>query len=164
MDQEKREHFFSVLRSFGRAMLTTHSRDGGLHTRPMVVGDVDKDGNIWLLSASNSEKIEELSENRHANISMQADSQYATVAGDAELIHDKKRIEAIFQESWKAYFPQGAQDPNILLIKINAVHGEYWDNAGVSKVKYMYDVAKAYVTGTKAKHNAKTQGKVELNA
>jgi general stress protein 26 len=164
MDASKKDHFFTVLRGFSRAMLTTRGRDGGLHTRPMVIGDVDKDGNIWLLTGGNSEKVEELAEDRHVNISMQSENQWASVAGDAELLRDKKRIHALFKEPWKVYFPKGAEDPNIVLIKVNSVHGEYWDNAGLSKMKYLWEVAKAYASGTSPKIDKDISGKVQLDA
>jgi general stress protein 26 len=139
MDASKKDHFFTVLRGFSRAMLTTRGRDGGLHTRPMVIGDVDKDGNIWLLTGGNSEKVEELAE-------------------------DRQRIHALFKEPWKVYFPKGAEDPNIVLIKVNSVHGEYWDNAGLSKMKYLWEVAKAYASGTSPKIDKDISGKVQLDA
>jgi general stress protein 26 len=164
MDQEKREHFFAVLRNFSHAMLTTRSRDGGLHTRPMFVADVDKEGNIWLMSPGDSEKVDELAHDRHVNVSMQSSDQWVAIAGDAEMLRDKARIHALFKEPWKAYFPQGPDDPNVVLIKVNSVHGQYWDNAGIAKVKYMWQVAKAYVQGTTASHNKDTSGKVQLDA
>ena len=57
----------------------------------------------------------------------------------------------MWKEAWKIWFPIGKSDPNIALLKFTAHEGEYWDNAGMQGLKYVYDAAKAYVTGERHK-------------
>jgi hypothetical protein len=46
----------------------------------------------------------------------------------------------------KAWFPQGVDDPQIALIRVHPVKGEYWDSPN-STVLHLYGYAKAALTG-----------------
>ena len=55
----------------------------------------------------------------------------------------------MWKEAWQVWFPKGKTDPSITLLKFTATEGEYWDNAGMQGLKYVYSAAKAYVSGEK---------------
>jgi hypothetical protein len=52
----------------------------------------------------------------------------------------------MWKEVWKVWFPAGKSDPNIALLKFTAHEGEYWDNAGLQGLQYVYKAATAYLT------------------
>jgi hypothetical protein len=50
---------------------------------------------------------------------------------------------------WKVWFPGGKDDPNLLLLRVDGKEGEYWDNSGLSGVKYVLEAGKALLTGSR---------------
>ncbi|HET6345830.1 MAG TPA: pyridoxamine 5'-phosphate oxidase family protein, partial [Myxococcota bacterium] len=150
---EQRDHLLKVLRNFSRAMLTTRHQDGSIHTRPMVIAQLDDDGTAWLMADDRSEKISEIEADAHASLSFQSRAEYATLSGEISLEHDREQIRRLFQEPWKTYFPHGPEDPHIVLLKLSARLGEFWDNAGIAGIRYVWEAASAYVKGERPHHD-----------
>ena len=45
----------------------------------------------------------------------------------------------------KAWFPQGLDDPQLALLRVNIERAEYWDSPG--RAAYLLGIAKATLTG-----------------
>jgi general stress protein 26 len=164
MTQSREKHFLDLLRTFNYAMLVTHSRHGDLHARPMALAEVEDNGDLWLVTDIHSEKVEELAEDARVSVSMQAGDRYVALSGKAEVVRDTDRVRALWNEKWRGWFPKGVEDPNLVLIRVKPMHGEYWDNEGLAKAKFLYHAARAYLTGHRAAESddADLRGKVEL--
>ena len=160
-DKEMAE-FLQVLREFRCAMLATHSLDGEVRARPMVVASIDDDHAMWLMSDIHSEKVEELTRDARVSLTLQKDSTFASVSGKAEVVRDRAKVQALWSEPWRVWFPQGPDDAGIVLLRVQPEHGEYWDSSGISKAKYLYKAAKAYLTGTRPEMDKDLHGKVSL--
>ena len=147
MNQQK--EFFERMSEFKFALLNTTDNTTEIHSRPMVIAQLEEDCTVWLVSGEASEKIREAKKDSEVSLTFQKDPVlYVVVNGTAEVIRDVSKAKSLWNESYRAWFPKGPEDPNLALIKITAVHGEYWDNSGVNRVKYAYEFAKAYLTGT----------------
>lgn len=157
-----REHFFKLLHDFPNAMLVTRTAEGDLHSRPMAVAEVDDDGDMWLATDVHSEKISELTEDAHVSVSLQNDETFVAISGKAEVVRDPGKVQSFWDEAWRIWFPKGPEDPNLVLIRVKPAHGEYWDTSGISTAKFLYDSAKAYVTGTRPHYDPGEQAKIEL--
>ena len=79
--------------------------------------------------------------------------------GTAQLIHDPKKIEKLWNPLIKVWFPEGKDDPELLLIKIDTHSAEYWDSSS-SKMVVLFNMAKALVTGKE--YNEGEYGKIIL--
>jgi len=146
---EQREHFISMLKRFDTVMLVTLNSEHEFHGRPMVVASVEPDGRLWFLTGKGTGKVHEIEMDSHAYLTAQdGDSEFLTLSGRATLIEDHEKVRELWEEGFKVWFPSGADDPNIELISIRPEYGEYWDTTGIHRVKYMWEAAKAYVTGT----------------
>ena len=143
---DRRDYLHDVVSDFDVAMLVTHSADG-LHARPMAIARLEDGTATYLVTNSNSLKVGEIVANPSALLTFQSASKFASVRGELTVLSDRLLIEMMWKESWKVWFPGGKSDPNIALLKFTARQGEYWDNAGMQGLKYVYDLAKAYVTG-----------------
>jgi general stress protein 26 len=66
------------------------------------------------------------------------------VSGELAVLVDRQLIENVWKEARKVWFSGGKHDPNIVLPKSTAHEGEFWDNAGLQGLKYVYESAKAY--------------------
>lgn len=156
------QEFVQVLGSFNCAMLATHSLEGEMRARPMIVAQVDGEHAMWLISDIHSEKIEELGKDARVSLTMQKDNMFASLSGKAEVVRDTEKVKGLWSEPWRVWFPKGPEDSSIVLLRVQPEHGEYWDNAGLSKAKYLYRAAKAYISGERPKMDESLHGKVEL--
>lgn len=141
-------HFKKLMKSFKTAMLTTRNSEGILHSRPMMVASASTDGVLWFCTSLDSRAVDEIKTDSHVNVSMQGRTRYVSLAGDATVSQDRAKIEQMWQEPWRVWFPDGPQDPHLCLLKIDAHEAEYWDNGGVQRIKFLAEAARAYVTGS----------------
>lgn len=119
-----------MIKDIDLCMLTTVDESNDLHSRPMSTnGDVDESGNIWFFTSSNSHKASEIERNPNVNVSfIDSDQQhYISVSGTAELVRDKAKIKDLWKPVLKAWFPDGPDQPDVALLKVNIKKAEYWD-------------------------------------
>lgn len=62
---------------------------------------------------------------------------------------DKARAKELWNPIYKAWFPDGLDDPNLALIRVDVDQAEYWDSPN-SKVVQLAGFVKAIVTGQRA--------------
>ena len=153
-----------LLKEFGVGMLVTRTPDGQLRGRPMAVAEVEADGSVWFATDRHSGKVDELAADGHAAVTLQSGSKFVSLSGTAAPVDDRERVRRLWKAEWKVWFPGGADDPNLLLLKVDARAGEYWDNSGVAGIKYLIEAGKAFLSGTRPKveGDPKVHGKVAL--
>ena len=113
----------------------------------MVVADIELDGKLWFLTQRQSGKIHEIESDHHVNVAMQSNSKFVSVSGTASTVQNRQKLDDLWSESWKTWFPGGKDDPNLVLLEVRADTGEYWDNSGSSGIKYLIEAGKAYLSG-----------------
>ena len=98
-------------------------------TRPMAVQKVDDEGNFWFLSADDSHKNIEATDDSSVQLLFQG-SDYAdflNIYGTAVISKDKAKIEELWKPILKTWFTGGQDDPRITVIKVEPLEGYYWD-------------------------------------
>ena len=130
-------------------LFTTVDAKDTFSSRPMATAKVEEDGSIWFFSNEYSLKSSEISKENQVTLgySSPSNNTYITVNGKAELVDDQVRKDAYFSPAVKAWFPQGSDDPQLILIKVTPEAAEYWDSSS-SKMVVMFNMLKALVTGT----------------
>ncbi|MBV8882968.1 MAG: pyridoxamine 5'-phosphate oxidase family protein [Chroococcidiopsidaceae cyanobacterium CP_BM_RX_35] len=130
------------------AMLTTLEADGTLRSRPMATQAAEFDGELWFFTNANAPKVDEVQQHQQVNVSYAKpnDQKYISVSGTAQLIRDRQKIAELWNPLYKAWFPQGLDDPNLALLKVSADKAEYWDSPASSVVR-LVGFVKAVVTG-----------------
>ncbi|MFN8443155.1 MAG: pyridoxamine 5'-phosphate oxidase family protein [Caldilineaceae bacterium] len=130
------------------AMLTTIDNDGTLRSRPMGTQQIEFDGDLWFFTGADSAKVHETRKNRQVNVSYAdvKEQRYVSVSGQAELVRDKSKIKELWNPIYKAWFPDGQDDPNLALLKIHVEKAEYWESAN-GMVVQLVGFAKALMTG-----------------
>lgn len=143
-------------------MMTTVGEDGSLHSRPMSTQKDEFDGTIWFFTESDSGKVFEVERDRQVNLSYANPSKqsYVSVSGRARLVRDKDKAKELWNPMYKAWFPQGLDDPKLALLAVDVDSAEYWDTPG-SKIMHLVGFAKAMLTGQK--YEAGDHAKVELS-
>lgn len=130
------------------AMLTTEEADGTLRSRPMATMQMDASGALWFFTALSSPKIEEAEQHRQVNLSYaRIDKQdYLSVSGTAAIVRDKEKMQSLWTQWIKPWFPQGLDDPDLVLLKVTITEAEYWTAPGSAVVR-LYGLAKGMLTG-----------------
>ena len=159
--KDGKSNLYEVVSDFDVAMLVTHTANS-MHARPMAIASLDDGMGAYLVTDINSIKVDEISVNPQAILTFQSARKFASVRGELTISSDRQLIEKHWKEAWKLWFPAGKSDPNIALLKFTAHEGEYWDNAGMQGLKYVYDAAKAYMAGETLKTDGAQHAKVDL--
>lgn len=130
------------------AMMTTQEPDGDFHTRPMRAHEVDEEGFMWFFSYEDSNKVNEIRQNNRVALGFaDPDSEtYVSTSGMAEVVKDQAKINELWDDALKTWFPKGKDDPNVCLIKVSTHAGEFWDRPG-GKMMTFVEMVKGAVTG-----------------
>jgi len=155
------ERFTGIVSNFKRALLVTRHA-GGMHARPMAVAEMVPGGDPVFVTGLESPKVAEIEADPHVLVTFQDDLQFATIAGRARILRDERRIDKLWSEAWRVWFPGGRTDPSLCLIVIEAEAGEYWDASGAQGLKALFRGATAYLTGTRPAVDEKQHAKIRL--
>ncbi len=138
----------SLIKDIDIAMMTTIEPDGSLRSRPMSTQQSESDGDLWFFSYHNTAKVDELERDRRVNLSYSSGDKntWISVSGTANVVHDRAKMDELWSPILKAWFPDGVEDPNLALLKVEVEQAEYWDTAS-GKVVQMVGFVKALVTG-----------------
>lgn len=131
------------------AMLTTVDGDGHLNSRPMGRQQVDDDATLWFVTERDSDVVSQIETNSHVGVTLSSSDVWISIDGDAEIVIDPERAERLWNPMTDAWMPQGPRDPSVVLIKIDAHTGQYWDTPG-SRVATALSLVKAKLTGERA--------------
>lgn len=133
-------------------MLTTLNAENKLESRPMTNQKIDEAGQLWFFVSDEAAVSKQIERNPAVNVSFSEpnDSLYVSTSGEAQLVHDREIIKAMWNPMVAAWFPKGADDPHVTLIKVKLSSAEYWDS-DKSKMTQLFLMAKAAVTGTPPK-------------
>lgn len=157
-----KEHLVKILSDFDTAMLVTHSESLGIHARPMNIADLADSGDVTLVTSADTPKADEILADGAAALTFQAEKRFAVLNGWATLERDTAKIEKLWKPAWKAWFPEGKNDPRIRLIQFATDNAEYWDNAGGKGIKYILRVVSAVAKGTTPQTDADQHAKLTL--
>jgi general stress protein 26 len=147
---EKRERLKKLTEDFDTAMLVTRTENGGLRSRPLsLVNNDDDPERLYFSTAIDSPKVRELEADPRVNVCMQNKRQFVSVTGVARLVKDRVLIEKLWSEAWKIWFPKGKDDPSLRILIVEPSEAAYWDASGLEGATYLFEMAKAYVMGTK---------------
>lgn len=158
----KHQKLIDLIKDFENAMLVTRSHDGTLVARPMAVADATESGDLWFVTDRHSGKITDLTVDADVAVTMQSDRKFVTLSGKCRVVDDPSKIESLWKEVWKVWFPEGKTDPSLVLLKVETTHGEYWDNSGMAGLKYLITAGKAYLQGERPSVDESVNASVTL--
>lgn len=120
--------FWDVVKDVRVAMLTTVGRDGVPRARPMATQEVAPDDVLWFYAAKDSRKVADLTDNQHVELSYAAADRdlYATASGLAQVVNDPARARELWNPVVAGWFPDGPDDPNLCLLRVDLHEAEYW--------------------------------------
>lgn len=97
--------------------------------RPMNVRQVDDQGQLWFLSASDSHLVQELAADPQVRLYFQGSthSDFLELTGRAAVSADRAKIKELWEPVLKTWFTEGIDDPRIRVIRVQPSAGYYWD-------------------------------------
>ena len=102
---------------------------GSSRARPMAVQQVDEQGHLWFLSASDSHKNEEVARDPVVHLYFQANAHagFLSITGTVNTSRDRAKIEELWKPIMKTWFTGGIDDPRITVLRVTPTEGYYWD-------------------------------------
>ncbi|NML64465.1 pyridoxamine 5'-phosphate oxidase family protein [Hymenobacter sp. RP-2-7] len=148
------DKLFEKIKDVRIAMLTTFNEQHQLHSRPMGTIKPEADGSLLFLTDKESAKVFEVKKDSQVNLSYgdPGSNTYASVTGRASTYRDQAKIDELWNESFKAWFPKGKDDPSITILKVTIDQAEYWDTPS-SLLSVAYGYVRSVLTGKKSEDN-----------
>ncbi|MBD0295220.1 MAG: pyridoxamine 5'-phosphate oxidase family protein, partial [Flavisolibacter sp.] len=84
---------------------------------------------------------------------------YLDVCGTSSIVTDRQLIKSKWKPIVKAYFPQGADDPNLALMKVAPYSVYYWESE-TGKMVQILKMAASVIAGKRLAEGA--EGKLNL--
>ena len=146
--QDERKKLTELIKDIQFTMLTTQEPDGTLRSRPMTTQQQEFDGDLWFFVGAHSGTAREVQQDQQVNLGYAnpGKNTYISVSGRANLVRDRAKMEELWNPVYKAWFPDGLDDPNLALLRVEPTQAEYWD-APNGKVVQALGFAKALLTG-----------------
>ena len=107
---------------------------------------VEPDGDLWFFAERDSHLVEQITANPHVGLTLSSNDTWISIDGAAEVVEDQAEKEVLVEQWVEAWLPEGPDDPNVVLIKVDPHTAEYWDTPG-GRVASLLSFVKAKVTG-----------------
>jgi len=158
----QRDALYERLKHYRTAMLTTVSSEGYVHSRPMMTQEREPDADLWFVSSLNSDKVQEIQVHPKVGVIYfhDSDNSYVSLAGDARVVTDREFIRSRWKEEWYAWFPEGPDQTDLCMIKVEPHEAEYWEPKG-GRIRVMFEMARGAITGTHPEINPPVSGEIQ---
>lgn len=145
--EEGMKKLIDLMKDVKFGMLTTVAEDSNLHSRPMTLQESEFDGILWFFTGLANTLAHEVVENPRVNVSFASDDNFVSVSGTAVLVNNEAKKKELWNPLYGVWFPEGVDDPNLVLLKVKAERAEYWDSHG--RVTSLFGMIASMVTGKK---------------
>ncbi|HEX2902418.1 MAG TPA: pyridoxamine 5'-phosphate oxidase family protein [Jatrophihabitans sp.] len=137
-----------LLKKFRIAMLTTVDSDGRLTSRPMAVQEAEFDGDLWFFAQRDAHQVANVRTQPEVGVALASKDAWVSIHGRAAVVDDNAKAHELWNSAVEAWFPDGPDDPNVVLLKVIAEGAEYWDSPG-SRVTTLLSYATSKLTGSR---------------
>lgn len=160
-EAEGRRKVFELIKDVQVSMMATYAPEGFIHARPMVARANEADGELWFFTSRGSHTVSELRADPRVLLTYAEpkDQQYVSITGRGAVIDDSRKARELWSEPMRTWFPKGPDDPDLILIRVDAERAQYWDSPS-SAVVYAYGYVKARLTGERP--DPGEEGKVRM--
>lgn len=134
-------------------MMTTRRPDGLLVSRPMATQKRVPGADLWFMTTTDTQKVDELEQEPHVNVGyfVKSKGEWVSVSGTAKVTQDRAKIHELFAEDWKIWLPKEGDprhgtpdDPRIILIGIQVESATWFEPK--SRPVMLFQAVKGYVT------------------
>lgn len=146
--QSDRAKVWELIKDAHTALLITVEENGALQARPMGCLQKQFDGTLWFLTFRHSLKLRQIRNDDRVLVAYVKPDRYEYVAisGRAEIVEDRQKLQELWNEGLRVWFPKGPDDPEIELLAIEVDKADYWANPA-SIVTYALAYVRTRLTG-----------------
>jgi general stress protein 26 len=147
---EERSALWERLAGETVAMLVTHDASGMSIARPVQPVRVEE-RRLWIFTAADGDiaRDVERAADVHVVFANPQRELFVSLNGTARLLFDPKKARELWSPLAGAWYPRGADDANLALLRIDVHRGDYWDMKDAKLVRF-FKLAAAAVSGTQA--------------
>jgi general stress protein 26 len=142
-----RGKLWNMIKKYRFAMMTT-VEGHALRSRPMTTIDRDFDGSLWFFAKADSAAVGAL--RAHAEVCLSysdaSEFDFVCVAGPATVVTEVAKKAELWNSAVQAWFPEGAESPLNVLVKVTPDHAEFWDSKS-NRLVQLFTLAKALASG-----------------
>ena len=151
VDSESRERLWRLISDIRFGMLTTRAANGSLCARPLTTQNTGKHGGGRLLEffvSAQAQMVADIAADSRVSLvyADPGEDCYVSVSGQATVVQDLQRQQVLWSTLAQAWFPGGADDPDLRVLRVAVDAAEYWD-VDTNKMVQLFKMAKAAVTG-----------------
>ena len=123
--QEGFEKLVTMIEALDVGMLTTEDENGGLRSRPMTTQRAEK-SILWFFTGK---KLANAEKDAQVNVSYADPNNevYVSVSGAARTFRDAAKARELWSSGAQRWFPEGPDDPRLMILKVEIAQAEYWD-------------------------------------
>lgn len=151
-DKQHHEVLWDLIKEQRFAMLAHRHSDGALHSHPLTTQNktLEADGVLYFFVSRKTEVGQRLQQDGNVNLAYANPSKdtWVSISGKATINEDLAKKKELFNPIAKAWFPGGAEDPDMELVEVRIVEAEYW-NVKENKLLQLLKMGTAAVTGNK---------------
>lgn len=153
---EKARELAELVADFRFGMLVNVSSDGELRARPMTI--IDRNGaaaksddargasHLTFATSLDNAIVDDLQREPRVCVTLQEGYKYVSLTCTATLSRDRERTRALWSKGLEAWFPDGPDDPDIVLLECHVTFAEFWDVSGFERVRYAIEAGRAIVS------------------
>lgn len=142
---DDRTKLLQVIGEIPIAMLTTFGPEGP-RSVPMARQEVDPSAELWFITARDTAHVRAIQAEPRVAVTFSARDSWAATYGRASVVDDQAKLRELWTTFAEAWMPEGPEDPNATLLRVDLEHGEYWDTPG-GKIASLVSFAKTKLTG-----------------
>ena len=118
----------AMIEALDVGMLTTEDENGHLRSRPMATQRAEE-GVLWFFTGKDSPKIEDIKKDAEVNVSYADPNNRFTFPSRvlAQTFRDPAKVRELWSSGAQRWFPEGPDDPRLMILKVEITGAEYWD-------------------------------------
>lgn len=147
-DTEARQKVMEMIGDVQVAMMVTMDEEDRFRARPMRAVKQEGEDTLWFFTQTGSPKNQEVQEDQRVLLAYSdpGKQNYVSLGGTARVVRDVTKQKELWSEPLRAWFPHGAEAPDVSLLKVTVSGAEYWD-APSSTLVHAWGYLKAITTG-----------------
>ncbi len=136
--------FYEKISDIKFTMLVTRDHNSEMHARPFTTQAAGKEGAVWFLSRTDSDAVKEIMHDGNVLLCYADTSQnrFISSAGHATLSQERADIDALWKPADKLFFPDGKDDPALVVVRVDISRADIWDS-DKSRMEKLMIIAKA---------------------
>ncbi|MFZ5480313.1 MAG: pyridoxamine 5'-phosphate oxidase family protein [Myxococcota bacterium] len=164
-EAEPIERLRKMVKGIRIAMLTTVGPDGRLHARPMATEEITPEAEVWMFTSADSAKAGEILHDGRVSVTWArpGTDHYVCASGVAEIVDDRAKMQSLWNPLYRAWFPEGLDDPTIRLVHVRLERAEWWAPPG-RNLNQAVGFVKALVSGQRWEPPSRQHGRVDIRA